>query len=60
MKVVVIFLLICLLVHVVSGTLSKTDAKKASKIQEAEVRQKFYIRKHIITKIFWIFHDCLL
>lgn len=36
MRADVIFLLICLLVNVVRGTLSKTDAKKANKIQEAE------------------------
>lgn len=29
----------CLLLPVVRGTLSKTDAKKANKIQEVEVRQ---------------------
>lgn len=33
------FLHVCLLLPVVRGTLSKTDAKKASKIQEVEVRQ---------------------
>ncbi|ROI37075.1 Chitinase domain-containing protein 1 [Anabarilius grahami] len=33
------FLPFCLLLPVVRGTLSKTDAKKASKIQEVEVRQ---------------------
>lgn len=47
------FLHVCLLLPVVRGTLSKTDAKKASKIQEVEVRQ--FANETIVTQVFYLY-----
>lgn len=43
MRAVLLFLYISTSVPVIRGTLSKTDAKKLNKLQEAEVRSLFFL-----------------